>query len=108
MADFSVFAGLPTFTTQPPDSDALAVALRRLGRKVEDIGPDGYHRHVMAGAVDEPTGRVVYIEERVEPEPHGLVDVTLRVHRLDADGTERVADLETYNPYFGATVRLLR
>lgn len=65
--------------------------------------PISRSREILGGAIG-PEGRVGWIEQRSEPPVDGHVPVEIDV-RVVVDGRLRISTLETYNPYFGCSVR---
>lgn len=92
----------------PPAAGVLERAAAMLGRAVSFVDRRGYQCELLAVAVDEPTGRVAYVESRMKKKWWSAwIDVTLKFHLRDANGGDRSANLETYNPFFGCEIGCL-
>lgn len=64
------------------------------------------------GAAISASKRIAYVESKTKDggaNPHGFggrhIDVSIRIHQIDADGTDRSVEIESYNPFFGCDVR---
>lgn len=76
-----------------------------LGREPQYTDQSGYKCDLFAAAIHEPTGRVAYVESRAKKRWwSSLVDVSIKVHLREADGTDRSFDIKSYNPFFGCGV----
>jgi hypothetical protein len=74
-------------------------------RPARDSEPPG--RAVTAGAIEESTGRVAWIEETTLG-PSGYPSFELTVNVAGGGSPAWRTDLYTYNPYFGADVHLIK
>jgi hypothetical protein len=88
----------------PPPRDSGMISLGS-----GQVVASGAGKRILGGTVDEATGRVGWVEETVggwHQDGYLIVDISLNVA---APGVERLrVDLRTYNPYFGASVHLMR
>ena len=88
--------------TEPKVINQVAALLGRAARYTDLWG---YECELLAAALDEPTGRVAYLESRAKKKWwSSWIDVTIKVHLRDADGRDRFCDIQTYNPFFGCGV----
>jgi hypothetical protein len=92
------------YRESPPPRDSGMIAMGS-----GQVVASGAGNRILGGTVDDATGRVGWVEETVggwRQDGYLLVDITLNVA---APGTERLqVDLRTYNPFFGASVHLMR
>lgn len=96
---------------EPPDVERIAEAARVLDRPVAFVDPDGFECEII-GAATSAWGDIAYVESRAKDvgfNRYGFnqrqIDVSIRVHLLEAAGGHRSADIESYNPFFGCDVR---
>lgn len=82
-------------------------AAELLGREVRFVDEEGYEREIIGAAVDEESGRVAFVECRAR-DVGSYIDIDISVHLGDRDDEQLLAPIESYNPYFGCDVRLLR
>lgn len=76
-----------------------------LGRPRQWLADDGFEHTIVGGAVDGP--RVAWVERRCRDDG-GWVDVEFCLRVRIAGALVRVWCVETYNPYFGCEVGLVR
>lgn len=114
----SLFADMPRpnrlgfFTTSSLDLGAEHDAVVELLRELESarepwVDADGYEWMIVASTVDPERRRVAWVEWRTRERGHHTDDAYLLKARDDA-GALRVWEIQTYNPHFGCTVRLLK
>ena len=96
---------------EEPDSEKLQEAARILGRKPSFTDEAGYECELIAAAISA-SKRLAYVESRARdagPDLHGeagrKIDISIRIHLVDAGGANRSVDIESYNPFFGCDVR---
>jgi hypothetical protein len=105
------FIPLRSSSGTEPDPERVQEAAGILGRQSCITDSDGYECELVAAAISV-SGRVAYVESRakdVGPHPLGefgrLIDISIRIHLVEKDGTNRSVDIESYNPFFGCEVR---
>ena len=88
-----------------PDSQRIEQTARLLGRPVFFVDGDGYECEIIGAAVGA-CREIAYVESRARKDPsRNFVDISIRVHLVEPDGSRRSADIESYNPFFGCDVR---
>jgi hypothetical protein len=94
-----------------PNPERIEVAARMLGR-APFFKDDGGCEHEIIGAAVSETAQLAYVESRTKDggaNPHGTggrhIDVSIRIHLLGRDGTDLSEEIESYNPFFGCSVR---
>ncbi|HEY1787118.1 MAG TPA: hypothetical protein VGJ73_03140 [Verrucomicrobiae bacterium] len=93
-----------------PNAEKVEEAAGILRREIVFIDETGYECDLIAAAISGHS-RLAYVESRskdIGPHPHGAgrkIDISIRIHLVDADGANRSADIESYNPFFGCDVR---
>jgi hypothetical protein len=92
---------VPYEESPPPREDAISLSTGHMP-------PSGEGLQVHGGAVDEKTRRVVWVEERTGTECEGYVPVSIVLRIAGGGQQSKVLRVETYNPYFGCQVGLLR
>ena len=97
-----------------PDTGTVLEVAQILAREPFVIDGAGYECELFAAAISE-AGRVAYVESRAKdagPNPHGYygrkIDIAIRIHLVERDGTNLAADIESYNPFFGCDVRFFQ
>jgi hypothetical protein len=100
---------------RPPREDEtfereIGDVCRKLRRESSFTDEAGYECEIFAAAIS-PTNRMAYIESRakdVGPNRLGWdgreIDVAIRIHLVETDGSDRSVDIESYNPFFGCNV----
>lgn len=105
------FYSLRSSAGEEPDPEKIETAARILGRTpfYKDIA--GCEHDIIGAAISE-TGRLAYVESQTKDggtNPHGFggrhIDVSIRIHLVDIEGTTRSVEIESYNPFFGCDVR---
>ena len=91
----------------PPDQGAIQAVAAELGRKAFFVDQEGYECEIIAAAIHEPSGQIVYVETRAK-EKGSYVDISIKIHLRQPDGSERSVDIESYNPFFGCDVRFIQ
>lgn len=93
------------------DPKRLEEAAHILGREPFFTDDAGYECKLISAAVSS-SKRLAYVESRakdVGPHPLGIggrkIDISIRIHLVETDGTNRSVDIESYNPFFGCDVR---
>lgn len=71
-----------------------------------DSEPPG--RAVVAGVLEDSTGRVAWIEEGTQAPQQGYLPVELTINVAGGESPAWRTGLYTYNPYFGCDVHLIR
>lgn len=84
---------------------AIAAVCARLGRPVEVVGAGVERSTIVGGVVDG--GRVAWVEQRWRDAGYPDIEEYTLFMRA-GDGRERAWIVETYNPWFGCEVYLLR
>ena len=105
------FVSIRLSAGREPAPERIEEAARILRRELTFIDESGYECELIAGAISD-NGCVAYVESRakdVGPHPNGIagrrIDVTIRIHLVAIDGTNRSVDVQSYNPFFGCDVR---
>lgn len=92
--------------TRNPNFDAQIQALCEvLQRESEFEDADGYFVEIEAAA-EGAAGRWAWLESR-EKEVGRLVNISLKIHLYQQDEIQYSWDIETYNPYFGCSVKYM-
>ena len=84
---------------------AIAAVCARLGRAIEVAGPGRARSTIVGGAIDGE--RVAWVEQRWQDAGYPDIEEYTLTMRA-GDGRERAWIVETYNPWFGCEVYLLR
>ncbi|MCA9198871.1 MAG: hypothetical protein KDJ36_17220 [Hyphomicrobiaceae bacterium] len=91
-----------------PDPEAIERAATILGRTPFFVDRRGYECELIAAAVQSPSNRVVYVESRAKKRRWtSMVDITIKIHYVDANGKSASVDIESYNPFFGCDVGMM-
>lgn len=91
-----------------PDPKTIESAASLLGRDPCYVDRYGYKCELIAAAVQSPSNRVVYVESRAKkPWWSSMVDITIKIHYVDANGKSTSVDIESYNPFFGCDVGMI-
>lgn len=92
---------------EPDDARAAAVAAvcARIGRPTERPDGDGYLSTIVGGAIDGE--RVAWVEQRWRGEAYEDID-EYTLYMQTGDQPPRAWVVETYNPWFGCEIYLLR
>ena len=102
--------GLSLRTSNGDDSDPAVVeqAAAMLGRAPFYVDKRGYECELIAAATDPATKRVVYVESRAKKRWWSpMIDITIKIHYVDATGKASAVDIESYNPFFGCDVGMM-
>jgi hypothetical protein len=91
---------------EQPDPNQIAHAARLLQREPFFNDDVGFECEIIAAAVHPDEKRIVYVESRAK-EGNQFVDITIKIHYVDADGQDNAIDIESYNPFFGCDVGLI-
>lgn len=111
-ADMPEVNRLGFFTTSSldlePDYEAVIAMLRRLAEADEPYtDEDGYEWDLIDSTVDEENRRLAWVEWR-EKERGRIVDDGYYLKARDHTGALLMWEIETYNPYFGCSVKFLK
>lgn len=91
-----------------PDPEAIERAATILGRAPFFVDRRGYECELIAAAVQSPSNRMVYVESRAKKRWWtSMVDITIKIHYVDANGKSASVDIESYNPFFGCDVGMM-
>ena len=91
-----------------PETEAIEQAASILRREPFFVDKRGYECELIAAAVHPSTNRVVYVESRAKKRWwSSIVDITIKIHCIDANGKSASVDIESYNPFFGCDVGML-
>jgi len=95
-----------------PDPERIEAAARMLGRAPFFKDDMGCEHELLAAAISN-TGQLAYVESKTKDggvNPHGFggrhIDVSIRIHVVGSVSQDRSVDIESYNPFFGCSVRL--
>lgn len=89
----------------PQDPNRVDQAARLLGRSAFFVDGDGYECEIIGAAIGA-CREIAFVESRAREEPSSdLVDISIRIHLVEPNGSHRSADIESYNPFFGCDVR---
>jgi hypothetical protein len=89
-----------------PDPEVIAQAATLLGRESFFVDRRGYECEIIAAAIQPKLGHVAYVESRAKKKWwSSVVDIAIKIHLRDTDGTDRSIDIQSYNPFFGCDVR---
>jgi hypothetical protein len=92
-----------------PDQQAIAQAATVLGREPFFVDRKGYECEIIAAAMNHELGHVAYVESRAKKKWwSSVVDISIKIHLCDTDGTNRSVDIKSYNPFFGCDVRFFQ
>lgn len=90
------------------DPKTIERAASILGRDPFYVDRRGYECELIAAAVQSPSNRVVYVESRAKKRWwSSMVDITIKIHYVDANGKSASVDIESYNPFFGCDVGMI-
>ena len=88
-----------------PDQDAIEKAASLLGRELFLVDKRGYEREIIGAAVHPSTNRIAYVETRAKKRWwSSLIDVSIKIHLRNTDGSERNVNIKSYNPFFGCDI----
>jgi hypothetical protein len=97
------FFSLRSSAGDEPDQDRLDEAARVLGRKLCFTDDKGYECELIGAAISQ-SQRLAYVESRAKDNA-GRIDISIRIHLVEADGRNQSVDIESYNPFFGCDIR---
>jgi|GEM_PF-1461625 len=105
------FSPIRSSAGNEPSPERLKEAAQVLRRERSFTDAAGYECELIAAAISE-TNRVAYVESRAKdigPRPDGIggreIDISIRIHLVQRDGTNSSVDIQSYNPFFGCDVR---
>lgn len=91
-----------------PKPEAIKQAALILGREPVFVDRRGYECEIIAAAVHSPTNRVIYVESRAKKRWwSSMLDITIKIHYVDANRKSSSVDIESYNPFFGCDVGMI-
>lgn len=91
-----------------PNPEAIEWAASILERETFFVDKRGYECELIAATVHSPTNRVVYVESRAKKRWwSSMVDITIKIHYVDANGKSASVDIQSYNPFFGCDVGMM-
>lgn len=92
-----------------PDQKAIVDASAVLGREQFFVDRKGYECELIAAAVNHELRQVAYVESRAKKKWwSSVVNVSIKLHLHDMNGTDRSTDIKSYNPFFGCDVRFFQ
>ena len=88
-----------------PDQDAIEQAATLLGREPFCTDKRGYECELIGAAIHPSSNHIAYVESRAKKRWWtSLIDVSIKIHLRNPDGSERDVNIKTYNPFFGCDI----
>lgn len=91
------------------DHEAIEKAAPLLGREPLYTDSRGYECELIGAAIHPCSNHIAYVESRAKKRWwSSLIDVSIKVHLRDPDGSEKNVDIKSYNPFFGCDIGFFR